>query len=348
MDRLTGAEGDPRSPLWILGRDYGETEAREGGPFRGAAGHVLDKALLAAGLRREDCFIDNCVRKQPKGNKWEAHDPQDVNEGAKRWIALVQEYKPKLVLALGNEAFRMASYNDNHPGIQDARGYLWDAPLGFRLLATIHPAAALREWTPWRVLLDVDFKKAAAELRAGCPPLPTRKVEVVTSKRQAIDAIQMLLQAPLLAVDIENTHDMQLACCGFAASPDEATVFPAAEAWQRDAIGALCESLTPKVLQNGGYDRYFLRKYAGIELRAQTFDTMLAWHVLQPELAGQAQGKRSKRTAKSLRFLASLYSRQPWFKDYDFATEDDRYVLNGTDCCVTLEIAHATERELAA
>lgn len=348
MHDLAGSSGDPRSPLWLLGRDYGEQEARAGQPFVGPAGSVLTKALTAAGLRREDCFIDNCVREQPKGNKWEAHAAGDIEDGRHRWRNLAASYRPKLVVAFGNEAFAAAA-GDDLPGIQEARGYLWDTQTGPRVLAAIHPAAALREWTPWRTLLDCDLRKAATELRLGCPPLPQRTVHVITSKREAIDVVQALLKAPLLSVDLENHHDMRLACCGFAASTQEAFVFPAHLEWQRDAIGALCESLTPKVFQNGGYDRYLLHKYAGINVRAQVFDTMLAWHVLQPELAGQAQHKKgSKRTQKSLRFLASLYTREPFWKDYDFASEDERYILNGKDCCVTLEIAQAMERELAA
>lgn len=350
---LLGASGDPASPLWLLGRDYGETEAREGRPFVGAAGHVLDKALVAAGLQRERCFIDNVVRKQPAGNKWEAHAPGDVEAGVAAWRALVAQYKPKLVVALGNEALRCAlgePPDGTHavPGIQEARGYLWNSPLGPRVLGMIHPAAALREWTPWRALLDVDMKKAAVELRAGCPPLPERSITVIASKRDAIDVVTALLKAPLLAADIENHEDFRLACCGFAPNASQAFVFPGHEPWQRDAIGALCESLVPKVGQNLAYDRYFLRKFCGIEVRNQVFDLMLGWHCLQPELAGQAQGKRSKRSEKSLRFLASLYTRQPWFKDYAFKSEHERYVLNGTDCCVTYEIAKQMELELAA
>jgi hypothetical protein len=100
------------------------------------------------------------------------------------------------------------------------------------------------------------------------------------------------------------------------------------------------------VLQNGAFDRYFLRKYCGIALHNHAFDCMLAWHVAQPELAGQAQTKRAKRTEKSLRFLASIFTREPYWKNYAFANEDERYLLNGRDCCVTLEVVAALRREL--
>lgn len=347
---LTGSAGDPRSPLWILGRDYGSEEARVGAPFVGPAGNVLTKALTAAGLRREDAFSDNIVRAQPRGNEWHAHMPGAVTAGVTHWQELARRYRPKLIVAFGNEAFRVAMGGAaDLPSITEARGYLWDGPFG-RVLASVHPAAALREWKPWRALIDVDLRKAAAELRAGCPALPKREIHVVACCPGDADGLSdAIAEKALVAIDIENTRDFELACCGFAVSPNAAYVIPATHAWQRDLIRKLCESAAPKVLQNGAYDRYFLRKFCGVELRNVVFDTMLAWHVLQPEMAGQGQAKRgSKRTEKGLRFLASLYTREPYWKEYSFQNEAERWRLNGLDCCITLEVAQKMEQELEA
>lgn len=157
-----------------------------------------------------------------------------------------------------------------------------------------------------------------------------------------------------LAVDIENHADLTLACMGFAPDPLRAWVIPATSEWQMAAIRSLCESSVPKVLQNGQYDHFFLQRFAGITLRNQVFDTMLGWHALQPELAGKkmqvgARKKASNRTTiKSLKFLASIYTRDAWFKNYQFETESDRYILCGKDCCVTLEIAEKQAAQLEA
>lgn len=351
--RIEGSEGDPRSSWWCCGRDFGETEARTGLPFQGAAGHVLDKALMQAGLRREDAFVTNVVSARPKANVWEAHAPDLVALHNAALQDRLAHYKPALVLALGNEALRACvtgSPEGDLPGIEEARGYLWERVWSdgsaTRVLGTIHPAAALRQWVPWRVLIDIDVKKTAAELRAGCPPFPTREVRVVTSEAEAEIVVAALLKAPRLAVDIENTRDRTLACCGFAAQPDIAWVFPA---HLHEAIAELCESSVPKDGCNLAYDRYFLQRYAGISLRGHARDIQLQWHVLQPELAGQAVNKKkSKRSEKSLRFLASVFTREPFWKDYDFISEDDRYTLNARDCMLTLEIADRLDKELAA
>lgn len=106
------------------------------------------------------------------------------------------------------------------------------------------------------------------------------------------------------------------------------------------------------MLQNGQYDRFFLQQFAGINLYKQQFDIMLGWHALQPELAGKKLQKRkgtySRRTVKSLKFLASVYTRHPWWKDYDFKTETEKYRLCGVDCCETNEIAAAMVPQLEA
>ena len=152
----------------------------------------------------------------------------------------------------------------------------------------------------------------------------------------------MLQTTPWLAVDIENHEDLTLACCGFAPGENRAWVIPAGAPWQIEAIKELCESSVPKVLQNGAYDRFFLRRFSGINLRNQVFDSYLAWHSYMPELAGKKVSERkvgARRTVKSLKFLSSVFSRERYWKNYDFASEEERYRLCGIDCCVTLEIA---------
>lgn len=154
----------------------------------------------------------------------------------------------------------------------------------------------------------------------------------------------------LVALDIENHEDMTLACLGIALEERSAWVLPTPRLmapWQRSTLSALCALNVPKVFQNGGYDRYFLRKFYQLDVRGHAFDTMLAWHALQPELAGKTTKPRGhRRTAKSLRFLASIYTRAPFWKDYAFSDEMERYELCAKDCCVTLEVANRMREEL--
>jgi len=374
---LVGSAGDPTRPLWCVGRDYGHEEAERGEPFVGEAGGRLMAALRTAGLRREDVFIDNVVRKQPPANEWRRHAPGDREAGTARLRALCSQYGPKVIIAFGNEALAALLGRSDLPPITEARGYLWDAPWGgiafggqghpTLVMASVHPAAIDRRgqgglpWVPYRVLLDMDVRKAVAALDGAARP--TRETRIVLSNamaREMWDEIARAMQEwggvdgwpvprvklPALALDIENTNDLSLACVGVAISPSLAYVLPAMRTTDIERLVALDAS---KALQNGAYDRYFLSRYCGLNLRGHIFDTMLAWHTLQPELAGRKiESKRHKRTEKGLRFLASVYTCDAFWKDYSFSSENERYELCGRDCMVTLDIAWMMARQLEA
>jgi DNA polymerase I-like protein with 3'-5' exonuclease and polymerase domains len=101
-----------------------------------------------------------------------------------------------------------------------------------------------------------------------------------------------------------------------------------------------------KVFHNGFYDAYQVLTRNGVRTRGYTDDTQVGWHCAWPEVAGQSN-KGGKRTQKSLSFLNSVFGYEPWWKDYDFATPEEMYQLNGKDCCVTYEIHEAVQGELA-
>lgn len=356
MTNVPSAEGDPSSPLWQIGRDFGDTERRTGKPFQGLAGSRLNARNGEAGIQRGDCFIHNVVAEQPPGNDWARHKPGAIEAGTEALQALIAEHQPKLIVTLGNEAFRACMGEDPRergslPGIQDARGYLWDSPLGVRVLSAIHPAAAEREWVPWMVLLGVDLRKAKRELDVGCPPLDERSVTIVTEPwelQELRNAIGTQSRG-WIALDTENDSELQISCLGVAVTKDIAYTIPAEEAWQLAAIQEICENDIPKVLQNHMHDVYLARKH-GFDIVNVVADSQFQWHVLQPELAGQktdAKKKRSRRTRKSLVFLSSIFCRTPWYKDYNFHSgSDEQYILCGRDCCDTLECAEKMQDQL--
>lgn len=343
------AEGDPHADLWLVGR-ASASDAREGRPLSGRPGAILDDALAQAGIRRTDCYCSTDLVTLP---------------------VTLDRYRPKLVVAFGDEAFRAClADNAELPNIQQARGYLWDRDMtsgewvgwqgsrqGFRdasrdvtttrILATTHPAECDVTWVPWRALLDIDLRRAKVEVASGCPALPVRDVTLVTDIDQA-DAVRAVVRsAPLLSLDIEGDHN-RLDCLGVAADTSTAFVIPYHEEWQRQLVRDVCESDAPKVGQNLQYDRYVLRRFNDIELQNQVLDLQLMWHSLQPELAGKKvtwRGKAARHTQKSLGFFASIYTREPYWKHLYGDAEDELY-LCGVDVCVTLEVALKMEREL--
>ncbi len=130
-------EGDPGSPLMMIGEAPGMVEDATGRPFTGASGRYLEACLAEAGLSRREAFITSGVKCRPPGNR-----PPRVDELAacahywRRQLALI---RPRLVLLLGLVATRTVLGEE----FSAVRGRLLERG-GQAYLATYHPAAARR------------------------------------------------------------------------------------------------------------------------------------------------------------------------------------------------------------
>jgi hypothetical protein len=206
------------------------------------------------------------------------------------------------------------------------------------VVATLHPAGILRSGGRGtgaidEMLLTYDLERAK-EVAARGLVRPEREVRVVANMSQAANAAAAIRAAGWAACDIENSAD-SLACVGFAVSSSLAYVFtpPAFEA----AFALLRDPYIRKCFHNGQYDMYFLRSRCGVDVAGFTDDTIVAFHVCWPALAGKGE-RGSKRTQKSLRFLASLYTFDSFWKDYEYKHVGEQYNLNGRDCMVTWDV----------
>ena len=162
--------GNANADLMFVGEAPGAEEDRQGLPFVGRAGQLLNEMLEGIGLSREDVFIANVLKSRPPGNR----DPQPLEIEACRpyLFEQVRLIEPKVVCTLGNFATKLLS--GNPAGITRVRGTPQVRELGGRtvfLLPIFHPAAALR--TPaMKETLREDFG-LLPDLLAGPPPAPS-------------------------------------------------------------------------------------------------------------------------------------------------------------------------------
>jgi uracil-DNA glycosylase len=156
--------GDPDADLMFVGEAPGFHEDKQGYPFVGSAGKLLDRLLGGIGLTRGDVYIANVLKCRPPGNR----DPQpDEIEACEshlfRQLELIQ---PKLVATLGNFATKLLSGKPT--GITRVHGRPQEALVGGRsvtLFPIYHPAAAL--YTPAMLkTLEEDFARIP-ELLSG-------------------------------------------------------------------------------------------------------------------------------------------------------------------------------------
>lgn len=135
--------GNQNANVLFIGEAPGEDEDKQGEPFVGRAGQMLNKMLFTIQLQREDIYIANILKCRPPDNRNPiAEEKLCCTPFLKRQIALIQ---PKVIIALGRVAATFLLNND------DAMGILRDKsrkqPLTYadiRVLATYHPAYLLR------------------------------------------------------------------------------------------------------------------------------------------------------------------------------------------------------------
>ena len=93
------ARGNPAAPLMVIGEGPGQDEDREGMPFVGRSGQLLDRMLAAIGLDETSAYITNVVFWRPPGNrKPSAEEIEICRPFVERHVALV---KPRLILLAG-------------------------------------------------------------------------------------------------------------------------------------------------------------------------------------------------------------------------------------------------------
>jgi uracil-DNA glycosylase len=162
--------GNPRATLALVGEQPGDVEDREGIPFVGPAGRLLQDALEEAGIPKEDLYVTNAVkhfRFTERGKRRIHATPQVTHITACRpWLeAELRVVDPALIVCLGAVAAR--SLLGTTFRVTRQRGQVVDiaTPIGVRrVLATVHPSAVLRATSEDR---SAAFAGLVADLRTA-------------------------------------------------------------------------------------------------------------------------------------------------------------------------------------
>ncbi len=145
--------GNPAAGIMFVGEAPGADEDRQGEPFVGAAGQLLNKIISAMDLRREDVYICNILKCRPPNNR----DPQpdeieQCEPYLKRQIELIQ---PKVICTLGRFAAQTLLRSSDSMGHMRGQSHQYE---GIPLVATYHPAALLRN-AQWKRPTWEDMKR---------------------------------------------------------------------------------------------------------------------------------------------------------------------------------------------
>jgi uracil-DNA glycosylase len=164
-------DGSLSARLMMVGEQPGNSEDLEGAPFVGPAGRLLDRALVEAGIERDEVYVTNVVkhfkwRRAPSGKRRIHEKPDRAEiEACYPWLeAEVARIRPELVVCLGATAAQAvlgASFR-----VTKDHGEVLSSPLG-PALGTVHPSAILRAPDDRRdVLMDQLVSDLSAASRA--------------------------------------------------------------------------------------------------------------------------------------------------------------------------------------
>lgn len=160
--------GVPNSKLMLIGEAPGYNEDKQGEPFVGKAGQLLDKIFASVGLsRKENIYICNTIKCRPPENR----DPlPEEKEACRAFLdAQIEILKPRIILLCGKVALN--SMLNTTIGITRVRGKWFEGPYGSKMMPIFHPSYLLRndshekgspKWLMWQDIQEV--KRAYDEL----------------------------------------------------------------------------------------------------------------------------------------------------------------------------------------
>jgi DNA polymerase len=150
-------EGPRDAEIMLVGEQPGDREDRDGRPFVGPAGLLLDRALADAGVDRKRAYVTNAVKHfkfEPRGKR-RLHKRPNATEIkiCRGWLVdEIEAIGPRLIVALGATAAQ--GLIGRAIPVQSNRGAVLNAENGLRVFVTIHPSALLR-------LQDEEEKRSA-------------------------------------------------------------------------------------------------------------------------------------------------------------------------------------------
>lgn len=296
----------------LVGEAPGADEELQGKPFVGYSGHLLDSILGSIKLPRASCFVGNVYQYRPPNNDLTIVDrdcPQ-WRESTEQLIKDLTLFNPTVVCALGETALNFLSGKSD---ITKWRGSILPSAallaINCKVIPTIHPNDVLRIYN-WYKVVQFDLARVKEEAAFRELNLPKRTYEVINNLDEVAKIVSQFKQSAYLSFDIETTKGGKLICLGLSNMAGRAWCLPITQykdpkdfRLALSMLGDLLSSDVPKIAQNAQFDILTLAIRYGIIVKNLWMDTMIAHHSCYPELR------------KSLAFLTSIHTREPFYKD---------------------------------
>jgi DNA polymerase len=372
--RRIEAEGSLAARALLVGEAGGENEERIGRPFVGASGFKLNSWWQPLGLSRSDFRIDNVYPYRPPHNNLDALDRDVLHEWANDLHYRVAEmHDPYVIVPTGATALRALmrrDLNDKSISIVKYRGsimrYVDLNGREIKMLPTIHPASIYHQrakkareqvkTNPGRTEKHcrIDWARIAHEMTFREIDAPEETYYIVDQPSDLAywsDYFRTAVYGETaLTLDIETPHNV-VDCVGFSWNPNFSISIPlhwpdcdpATYVQRRLLIETICTSPNPKVMQNGFFDTFWLRRAEGIEVSNYIYDLMVMHQILDPV------------DDHDLAYMKSIFLRGEYHKDEAKRPEtamkyassyEAMLTYNGMDCCTQIALYYELRRRL--
>ena len=322
------ASGPDNARIMIVGEAPGATEEKEGLPFVGPAGNMLRVFLNRAGIDPDACYLTNMCKYRPPGNKIEKFFMRGglpnpiVLEGMEELQADILRIKPNVIVACGNFPLwaltGIGEWNEiatedkarGYSGISKWRGSILDGRMvqGTKVVATYHPSFINQEGYGEHGTWAADLERVGREAKFPEIRRPVKSpiIDPGGGERAAFrDQVMASAADPskILTFDIEYMGS-KLICVGMTLDADNPVVVPTRNPGDIHYCRDLLLSGIGLNAQNAAFDCSILEWFYQMPVfKYLRYDTMLAAHATNIELE------------KSLAYLCSIYTDQPYYKD---------------------------------
>lgn len=351
-------EGPSNAKIYLVGESPGSDEVDERRPFVGTSGQLLRGVLGRNGISEDSIRFTNLCQYQPPYNQFKALlRSSELEAGIQELTDNIREFRPNVVAALGNWPLYFLTGRSGKKGagtgIGKWRGSILPCTLqgcdGVKVIASYHPAYIVRTRSAYPIF-DTDIKRVVSD--SSFPELryPLREFIIDPRGDELEHWTRCLCESENLACDIETVkRTSHILCHGFSPSPSTSVVIPhsSTDFHRRDCVDRIYRSSAKKIFHNGGTFDIPILEMNGFSVEHYWWDTMVVQHVMWSELP------------KSLDYLCSIHTRQPYYKTAGRATIPDDakgwsekfdkkalYEYNGTDTGVTSEIQLEQMKEL--
>jgi len=341
----------------LIGESPAGEEVKEGLPFVGKSGKLLNSALRSAGIDRSKVRLMNLVPVRAPGDKFAKHDPVDIAWGKDLFRSeLSRLSNTRIYVPLGSNPTQWIFGGTLPTNKREGKGFIeqwrgsvipslvpatFDFPENYIItklprgdgpelnngviVPTFHPSAVLRQftWHPWFMM---DIKRAASILTNGADAM---KLQSRRWYWQDPNALRRLAASGIDLISIDT--EMEPAIVAIA-TEDEVHVFEWSESFREPLTQLLTSNRILKVAHNWTHDYAWIRKKFGITVARPIFDTQGAAHILNTALE------------KSLSpHISTRYTNWPYHK---WLVNHDPLLYCGMDAVVSLDAYWPQVQEL--